>query len=260
MAKTFTYKMMNAKGETLSGVIIAANERSVAVYIREKGNYVTEIKEQKKAWTAIVSSLFYSLSLKDLALFCRQFATMAEAGIAITDILRVLIEQEKKQKLKTVFADIYLGVQRGEALSAALTARAEVFPPFMASMIFAAEEGGTLDLMLSRLALHFEKEHKFRRKIYAAMFYPLFIALFSAAAVAFLLVFALPPLASFLTTMNIELPFLTLVLLEASSFVQAHYLKLLVAALGILYLAGIFLKYPQARRLREKLLLSLPVF
>ncbi len=46
MAKTFSYKAKDLNGETMTGSILAENKTAVAIHIRDKGYFITQIKEE----------------------------------------------------------------------------------------------------------------------------------------------------------------------------------------------------------------------
>jgi type IV pilus assembly protein PilC len=252
--------MKTRSGQTIEGLIIAENERSVAAHIREKGHYITEIKEKTTSFSETISLPFNRLSSMELAVFCRQFSTMIEAGIPMADALRVLIEQTENLRLKKVLKDIYMSVQRGEPLSAALDAHPGFFPEFMAKMTFAAEEGGTLDIVMNRLAVHFEKDYKLKRKIRTALAYPIAVTVFLLMVISFILIFAMPSFADTFKTMDIQLPLVTLILLKTSDFLIQYWPHIMAAVLLAGSLAAVFAKSPRGKRMKETTILRLPIF
>jgi len=80
MAKTFAYRAKNPSGQVLSGSLVADNEAAVAAHIRGQGYFVTQIKEaRRQAWKGMLQDL-QPVTVKEIAVFCRQFATMIDAG------------------------------------------------------------------------------------------------------------------------------------------------------------------------------------
>lgn len=129
MAKTFVYKARDRSGQVLTGNIIAESEAAVAAYIRDKGYFVTQIKVQKQASSlrALVNSL-KRVTIKDLAVFCRQFSIMVDAGLSLVACLNILIDQTYNPKLKVTVQDIYKKVQEGETLSRAMRTIRTYYP------------------------------------------------------------------------------------------------------------------------------------
>ena len=261
MAKTFLYKAKDRTGHIMDGTILADNQAAVAAYIRDKGYFVTMIKEQKKQ--ASVAAFLQGLSpvnTKDLSIFCRQFATMVDAGLSMIACLNILIEQTYNPTLKKALQDVHKKVQEGETLSMAMQDHSSVFPVLMVSMIEAGELGGVLDIVLNRLATHFEKEHKLNEKVKSAMTYPAVVISMAIMAVTFILTFVLPTFTKMFADMKIELPLPTRILLGISGFIQDYWLPLLIGVGLVGYGAVIAFRHPKAKPYLDQTILQLPVF
>jgi type IV pilus assembly protein PilC len=261
MAKQFEYKARDIAGQLYSGLILADDEEAVAGHIRNRGLYVTKIKEAKStqdigAWLQNLQSI----KTRDFSIFCRQFATMLEAGLPILTCLAILTEQTENPKLKDNLHKVYKSVQEGESLAKAMEERPGIFPDIMTSMVGAGELGGVLDVVMQRLSIHFEKEHRLNEKVKAAMTYPVVVMLMAVVVVIFVLTFILPTFVGMFASMKVELPLLTRLLLAASDFLKKQWLYLLLAIVVI----GVWLKYqlgkPGPRLLRDRIILRLPVF
>ncbi len=261
MAKTFAYKAKDRAGRLMAGTILAENEAAVATFIRDKGYYVTQIKTQQEQnfFISFLGNL-QQVSTKELAVICRQFSTMIDAGISLIACLNILIDQTYNSKIKTAFKDIYLKVQQGETLSRAMGSHPKIFPEIMVSMIEAGEVGGVLDDILNRLAIHFEKEHKMNEKLKSAMTYPLLVISLAVLAVIFILTFVLPTFVQLFISLKAELPLPTRILLSISGILQ-NYWPCLLVVLGIAgYGFAALARIPQGEMLISQIILRMPVF
>ena len=259
MAKTFAYKAKDCSGQVLTGSILADNEHAVAIHIREKGYFITQIKEQDG--TSSISSFvdnFKSISLKEIAIVCRLFSTMIDAGLPLISCLDVLIEQTDNPRMKKALQDVYKKVKEGETLSRSLSDHPRIFPSLMVNLVEAGEVGGVLDAVLGRLANHFEKEHKMNEKIKSALTYPAVVSVMAVLVVVFILTFVLPTFVGMFAGMNKELPLLTRLLLAVSGFLRNYAPFLVVAVMAGAY--GLLMAYRQERyrRIFDGLLLRIP--
>ncbi|KYZ77070.1 secretion system protein [Anaerosporomusa subterranea] len=257
----YSYTARDRAGQIIRGSFTGESRAEVAAYIRGRGLYVTQIREAAPSISFNLDlSVGGGVGTKDLALFCRLFATMLEAGLSMNNILLVLIEQTTNKKLRETLKTIYRKVQEGEALYRSLSEHPRVFPPVMISMVEAGELGGVLDNVLERLAVQFEKEHKLNEKIKSAMAYPAVVVGMALVSLTFILTFVLPTFVKMFTDMKIELPLLTRILVAASVFVQTYWPLLLLlvagAVIGFAYLA----EKPGFRQKVDPLLLQIPVF
>ncbi|SDF09066.1 type II secretion system F family protein [Sporolituus thermophilus] len=261
MAKPFEYKAKDRTGQVMTGTILAENEAAVAAYIRNQGYFVTQIKEKKVSFSIHnLINLVRRVTVKDLALFCRQFATMVDAGLPLLTCLSILIEQTYNPKLKAAVQDVYRKVQEGETLSRALGTHSQVFPVIMVSMVEAGELGGVLDDVLNRLAVHFEKEHKLNEKVKSALVYPAVVIAMAALSVTFILTFVFPTFMTLFNNLKVELPLPTRILLGISQFLRNYwpifFMAVAISTYGVVLLA----RQPRIRPAVDQIVLYLPIF
>jgi len=205
-----------------------------------------------------------SLTVKDLAIFARQFAAMFNAGVAIVRCLSVLQEQCSNPKLKRALRSMNADVQEGINLAEAMAKFPDVFDQLFISMIAAGEVGGVLDETLDRLALMMEKNHKTASEINSAMSYPKTV--FSIAIVIFfaMTIFLLPTFAKIFKDIGAELPAFTLFMLAISSFcvawppIQQFTLIGVIIALKIAF--DMYYKTPIGHLQIDKIAMKLPIF
>ncbi|HEY3423202.1 MAG TPA: type II secretion system F family protein [Negativicutes bacterium] len=261
MPRKFAYRAKDNNGQLMTGTILAENETAVAAYILDKGYYVTSIKKQcnpNLLWNIV--SDWQRVSIKDLAIFCRQFATMTDAGLPLLTCLTVLIEQTSHSKLKMTLQDIYQKVKEGNTLSKSMARYSEIFPEIMISMMAAGEIGGVLDIILNRLAAHFEKEYKMNEKVKSAMAYPAVVVGMAGVSLLFILTFVLPRFMQLVANMKVELPLPTRMLLSVSELLQQYGLWLLVFSTVGSYGLKLLVRQAQGRLMIDQVILRLPVF
>ena len=261
MAKQYEYRARDISGQMYTGRILADDESGVAGHIRNRGLFVTNIKEAKSAQDiGVWLQNLKQVKTKDLSIFCRQFATMLEAGLPILTCLAILTEQTENPKLKESLHKIYKDVQEGTGLARALEARPDIYPDIMTSMIAAGELGGVMDVVMQRLAVHFEKEHRLNEKVKAAMTYPAVVMSMAVVVVIFVLTFILPTFVGMFQSMKVELPLLTRALLATSDFLKRNWLVLLALLAGGLIWLRYLLTKPGPQLIRDQIILNLPVF
>jgi type IV pilus assembly protein PilC len=260
VAKTFAYKAKDRNGEVLTGSILAENESAVAIHIREKGYFITQIREEGgiSSLSAFIDNL-RSISLKEISIVCRLFATMIDAGLPLVSSLNVLIEQTDNPRIKKALQDVYKKVKEGETLSRSLGDYPSIFPGLMVNMVEAGEVGGVLDTVLNRLASHFEKEHKMNEKIKSALTYPAVVSVMAVLSVVFILTFVLPTFVQMFDTMKMELPLLTRILLAISSILRNYAPILILLMVAGAYGLRIAYQREQTRQIIDTLTLRIPV-
>ena len=260
MAKTYVYTAKDYAGQVQTGSILAENEKAVAIHIREKGYFITKIKEEDSN-TSLSSLLdnLKSISLKEISIFCRLFSTMVDAGLPLVSCLNILIEQTDNKRMKKALQDVYKKVKEGETLSRSLGDHPRIFPELMINMVEAGEVGGVLDDVLGRLAVHFEKEHKMNEKIKSAMTYPTVVSGMAILVVVFILTFVLPTFVQMFSNMNKELPLLTRILLGISDILRNYGLLVGIAMLAGGYGLKVAYQRDDVRKIIDGLTLSIPI-
>jgi type IV pilus assembly protein PilC len=119
-------------------------------------------------------------------------------------------------------------------------------------MLMAAEESGSLDQTLERLADSFEKDAVLKEKIKSALAYPLLVTVGALLSVIVLLVYVVPVFVDVFDQTGAALPAATQILIAISTLLRQHWLVLLI----LLFLIVVLLKFAQ-RTEKYRLLLDL---
>ncbi len=257
----YHYRARDRQGRTIAATIEAADVRAAARVLRDKGYYVTEIKEPGKGLQAEISLGFLERGpgLKDIAIFSRQLATMMAAGLPIVQALAILEKQTDNKKFKAMLKEVRTDVEGGTAFSDAL-AKFPVFGRLYVNLVRAGEASGTLDTILDRLASFLEKDLELRGKIKSAMTYPTIVFVFAILVTYFLLTGIVPQFAQILTDLGSELPLLTRFLIAVSNFLRSSTLWLVVGAVVFYFAYRAFYRTDRGRRVVDRLKLRMPVF
>lgn len=178
------------------------------------------------------------IPISEMSLTLRQLSDLIGAGLSVVSALGMVSDQSGHPVLKGVLHRLSARVREGQSLSQAMHAYPDHFPVFYTQLIFAGETGGTLGLILERLADHAEKQEEIRAQVRAALAYPLFIVFVGAATVLFLMAVVVPRLAVMFSEFQQDLPAPTQVLLGTSRFLRGQG-WLAVPAAAILYFLSI---------------------
>ena len=155
---------------------------------------------------------------RDLTMFCRQFSTMINAGVSLVRCLAVLEQQAGSANLKKVIREVQLNVENGDTLTRSLAYFPHIFSNLFIGLIRAGEVGGVLDETLDRLATFLEEDLKLKRKVKAAMTYPVIVMVMAIGIVIGLVTMIIPKFMELFKDFNIEMPPPTLFLIGVSKF------------------------------------------
>lgn len=257
----FTYQGRDTGGNIVRGIIAAENQEMAVRELRRRNIFVIKCLPavDKRNWEQRLF-LWRRVSRRDLALFCRQLATMLGAGLPIITALQIIEKQVENRILKTAVDHILRELASGEAFYRALEKQSRIFPPIFIHTIEAGEMGGALDETLERLAAHLEREHEVEEKVKSAMAYPLVVFGAAVLVVVFLLTYVLPTFQTMLNTMQVPLPWPTRLILGISQGVRRWWPAVGSGLVGISYGLYLWYKKPKNRFFLDKALLRLPVF
>ncbi|WP_459844355.1 type II secretion system F family protein [Halanaerocella petrolearia] len=239
-----------------------AESKKIAVnQLREQGYYITSIEEETSNFDFNFEFLTWKkASVEELALFSRQFATMINSGLSLVRTLNILSEQVVASKLKDSIIAIRERVESGMTLSEAMIKEDKVFPKLFITMVEAGETGGILDGVLEELAQYFEKENDLKQKITSALVYPIVITLVALGVVFFLITVVLPTFVDVFSSMDIELPLLTRLLLYGSSLVSSYWYLFILVLVVIIVSIYYYYQTDQGKRKIDGILLKLPLW
>lgn len=257
----YSYTFRDASGGIQKGTADAETEDELRTKFREQGFEITELTMIKAK--SAKAKTYGRVKLGNLAVFCRQFSTMIDAGVSLVRSLDVLSSQTQDPKLKKILLDIGEKVEGGESLSRAMQRHPKTFSNLFIGLIKAGEVGGILEESLQRLSTFLEKDVELRRKVKSAMTYPILVAIMATGIVTFLVTWFVPQWAAILTDLGLKpenLPAPTKFLIGVSNTI-GHYGHFVVLGIIIYIFAyRAFVSTRFGRRVADRIKLKIPVF
>ncbi|MFT9077021.1 type II secretion system F family protein [Ethanoligenens sp.] len=253
----YIFEARDMDGASIRGTQEAQSLDEFYRIVKERDLYVVDVHESYD----LKKGLWFNskISVKNLAVFCRQFSTMLESGLQVIKCLDVLYEQTQNQQLKRAIRGVYENVQHGEALSRSMEKQKGAFPPLLLNMIASGETGGTLEEAMMRMADQYEKENRMNNKVRQALTYPIFLSVITVLVVFFLLTFVMPTFMTMFTTTGTALPITTKILLGLSSFLQNSWYILAFAILILIGIVRVLMGNPAIRLWCDRRILRMPV-
>ncbi|TIC88433.1 type II secretion system F family protein [Nocardioides sp. GY 10113] len=220
MSIQYAYKVRDTAGRFKEGKVKAASETAVAEQLLAMGYVPLEVKPAGVGLNRDISFGRKRVTMKDLAVFSRQLATMVDAGLTLMRGLTILADQVENPELRRALHEVKKAVEGGQSLSQAFAADRRTFPPFLVSMARAGEVGGFLDVALKQVAETFEAEVKLRSKIKAAMTYPVVVFCMAILMCIGMLLFVVPIFEGMFADLGGQLPLPTRFLVALSGVVR----------------------------------------
>ncbi|MFH1416139.1 MAG: type II secretion system F family protein [Elusimicrobiota bacterium] len=258
----YVYKARDKQGKLVEGIVQAETSREVVTALNSKEliaisvERVEDIAEKKKIKDRVSKK---SLKTKDISIFCRQMATMINAGVSVIEAVTDIGQTAANLKLRQILRKVANDIKMGSSLSESLKRHPHVFNKVFTSMMLAGEESGNLDVVLLDLSGYLEATVKLRRRIKAASMYPGFVATFMLATVAGLVFFLVPRFKKLFASLGAELPLPTKIVMWFSDAAvrNIHWIILILA--GLVFLVYSFYQTKVGRMRIDRFLLGIPI-
>ncbi|MEM7773513.1 MAG: type II secretion system F family protein [Cyanobacteria bacterium P01_A01_bin.37] len=261
---TYVATGRDSAGRERKEKVAASNPSEARNLLKDQGLFIQDLKEERSLnlSPAELKMAFTSVSVKDKAVFSRQFAALVNAGVALVRGLGVLSEECPNPKLKRALEEINSDVQQGTSLSESMSKHPSCFDKLYVSLVQAGEVGGVLDEVLNRLAKLLEDLNRLQNQIKSAMAYPVTVSILATIIFVAMTVFLLPTFAEIFEELNADLPLFTRIMLNVSNFLQQWYNWVIIV--GVIFsVAFIYRRYyatEHGERTIDSLFLKLPLF
>ena len=259
----YQYKGIDSRtGKEVKGKLTVTTKAEAIEELKEKGLYISEIKEIKETFLTKDLNITIGKPVKsqDFVMFCRQLATLLKAGTPIADSIRILSDQVSSKALQKALNEVYRDIRSGTSFSDACKKFPKIFDKVFINMILAGETSGDLERVMDQLAIFYEKEHKIHGKVKSAMTYPIVVSIVAVIVIVILLTKVLPSLLDNLLSVGGEIPLPTKMVMALSDF-MINYWYILVLAVILLSIAFIAIKRnPKGQYMLDLVKLKIPVF
>jgi type II secretory pathway component PulF len=254
---TFAYKAKTGPGQTVEGELQAQSRAAALLAVDEMG-YSPLWVRQKSAASEKQRGRRGRIRRRDITVFTRQLGSLTRSGVPILRSLATIARQTESLRLRATIEELENTIRDGSMLSDALARFPALFPDLYVNMIRAGESGGILDTSLFRLADAREKEEETRRKVQAAMAYPLLIVSVGVATVFVLLTFFLPRVIELFRDYR-ALPLPTRMLISTSDFFSDYWYWIVLAVVLVVAVFRRLVALDTGRTFVDALLLRLPL-
>lgn len=260
----FLWEGKDASGKRVSGELEARDMQAVFNALRSQRIMpnASRIREKGKGLEREIKlpGMGARVKSKDVVIFTRQFATMIDSGLPLVQGLDVLARQSDNPAFRKVLFGVKEHVETGGTLAEALRKYPKVFDDLFTNMVDAGENGGILDIILERIAVHLEKSLKLRREIKTAMIYPSVVVSAAVIVTAVLLIFVIPTFAELFQDFGAALPLPTQIVISISNFVVDNIIALIGSFVAIVIFLFRFMRTDRGKEVIHPMALRMPIF
>jgi len=259
----YHYTAIAANGKKVKGAIAAESSYAARKQLRARRIHPMSVSETGSGaeHKAALFSVFSRGGKTQLIDFTKQMATLLSSGIKLTESLSVLTLQVPDARFKNALTDIRDRVVTGESFTDAMKDYGDYFDVIYVSMIRVGEVTGSLSESFSAIGNFMEKRRRVESKVMTATIYPIILIFFCLAAVLILTTLVIPKIAEQIERAGQDLPWITKQMMNVSYVLKSWWLVVVIAVIvGIVWGLKRFFRTERGAYLRDKFLLSLPIF
>lgn len=256
----YKYKVVDANGRNKKGDIDAPNQEAAVNKLKADGFTVISCMEAGAMDKDIKIGGNKKIKPRDLSVFCKQFASVLNAGVTIISALDMMSEQMDNKSMQSILREVKSYVEKGGSLADGFKQHSKVIPPIMISMIEAGEMSGNLEICFERLAIQFDKQSKLNGKIRGALTYPIIVLIIAVIVVIVMVVAVIPQFSDMFEDMGMDLPAATKLLLWLSDLFRYRWWLVAIIVAAIVFAYKMFAATDVGKHVIGKFTIKVPIF
>ncbi len=199
------------------------------------------------------------ITMDDKMTFFQQLSTLVSSGTPLFESIQLAGQQSQSSQMRTVLEDVAARVAAGCSFRDGLADCGDVFEPHWVELIGTGEISGKMDMVLCDLNQQIRDSRETLRKVTGAMIYPIVLLIVAVLVVVVMLSTVVPTFADMFEEMGAELPGVTQYVMDASDFIVAYGIYLLVGVVAAAVALRQYAKTEPGRRRITSIGLAAPV-
>ena len=252
----FIWEGLDKRTKKVTGEIAAPSEAAAKTALRKQGINPTKLKKKPKPLFGTKEKI----ETKDITVFSRQLATMMSAGVPLVQSFEIVGRGHENPAMQKLILSVKGDVEAGGSLTEALGKHPDHFSDLYVNLVRAGEQAGILEDILHKVSTYLEKFEALKSKVKSALGYPIAVIVVAVVITMILMIFVIPQFESLFQGFGADLPALTRIVINMSSFVvNSWYLMLGMVILIIISFAQAMKRSEAFANSVDRALLRLPV-
>lgn len=260
---TFRYRAMDGSGKIVTGVIDGPSAAAVAGKLNKQGQVLLSADPVSETGLARLlhsaPSLGRRVPLKDLQLLTRELAVLLKAGVALEEVVALVIDVTRNATLRKALQEAASDLREGASLARALTRHEALFDGYYCSMVRAGEQSGRLEETFDGLARFLEQRVAITESITSALIYPLILAMLVVMTLVLVVTVVLPEFKPIFDDLGSALPVPTRIAMAVGTIFKDYWWLVVIVLLVFGLAVRAALRDPQSRARIDRNLLRTPV-
>lgn len=258
----YIYTVQDAQGTVTTGATDADDEDGAVQSLQTKGLFILSIQSEDVKSKGVLNIKKLgggSVSGREMVFFGEQMATLIGGGIPLVRALSLLSEHAENKNLGIVLSAITKEVSAGGAFHKALEKHPKVFDEIWVSLVQAGEVSGQLPAVLRQITAYSESQENVKSKIITAISYPAVLMTMSVGVLFYFVLYIVPVFADIFRDFNLQLPFITRVIVMISGVMTKYLVYMIVVGIGGFFAARAYIATPPGRLTWNHIQFKLPL-
>jgi type II secretory pathway component PulF len=198
------------------------------------------------------------VSFKEREYFTENLALLLKAAVPVGQALQSLRETARTRRMRSALDEMQKDIEAGISLADSLT-RSGIVSGQTLALVRLGEQSGHLVENMQLAAQQEEKRHFFRARVRSALIYPAFVMSMTVIVGLGVSWFLLPRLSDTFAQLNVDLPFISRVMIGMGNFLKEHGLMVVPAGVfAFLFIGYILFAAPRTKFIGERILFLIP--
>ena len=255
----FRCKIGTADGRVLEKTFEAESREALQQSLEEQGFFVFKIRKASLEWLSKGVEASGLKGRRFLALN-QEMLVLMRSGLPILQVLDTMIDRMEPGALLNALQEVRNDVKGGSSLSDAFSRFPKMFPQLYIASLRAGEQSGDLPVTLGRYIGYQKRVEAIKAKVRSATFYPALLAIAVTVVLGFLLLYVVPNFTQVYADANVQLPFLTrVVIFVANGLLTTFPVWLPAMVIGLLVLRT-YARTDRGALIVDRIKLRLPFF
>jgi len=256
----FYIKKIDPSGKTVRYFDVFEDISQAVEFIESEGSIPVSVTPVPK-WLQIFIKPLLKPDIKKeyIVEILDNFYLIIKSGVPLQTAIDDLIKEHSNPQIKKILRHILIAIQNGYSLSQAIEKYKNIFGSVIVSLIKIGEKTGNLEITLKKGAEFLKKIEDIKKKVKQAMIYPSFAFTAITGAMLVWLLYVLPKIVNVFKEMDVELPAITVFVMNLSDFLQNYGGWILLFFVFFVIGGIVALKEEKFKLFFDKTLLKIPI-
>ena len=252
---SFSYKAIRDDGKVIKGLLDALNLHDLESKLDRSGCELITAKEKSPSGFGFSKKI----TRRDLIDFFVHMEQMFEAGVPVIDSLNDFKEGLDPSKLKDLIGSLVSKIESGNTLSSAMESEGKIFTNLMIELVKVGEISGQLAIMFGEIKEGLRWQDELITQTKKLMMYPMFVGGVVFGVLCFMMIYLVPQMTDFISSLGGTLPVHTRALIAVSDYFVANWFLVVVTPFAVFFAIKITInKSTKARLFFDKMILKVP--